>query len=42
MYVYYYSVFVLSSAGSGLVMVWSSVQIVLPIVYKIHTFRINS
>jgi hypothetical protein len=36
------SVFVLPCVGSGLEMGWSPVQGVLPTVYKIHNFWINS
>jgi hypothetical protein len=36
------SVFVLSCVGSGLESGWSPVQGVLPTVYMIHNFRINS
>jgi hypothetical protein len=42
MSVCFYSVLVLSCVGSGLVTGWSPVQGVLPIVCKIHNFRINS
>jgi hypothetical protein len=35
-----YSVFMLSCAGSGLVMGWSLIQGVLPTVCKIHNFKV--
>jgi hypothetical protein len=42
MSVYVYSVFVMPRVGSGLATGWSPVQGVLPTVYTIHSFRINS
>jgi hypothetical protein len=42
MFVCVSSVFVLSCVGSGLATGWSPVQGVLPTVYNIHSFQINS